>query len=335
MNEVAFREQLQARNLAPESVDRSVAMVRRFEAFLQRYRPAATADRAAAGDVHQFVEELARTGENTEENVLAIGRYSRLAHNYEALIAVLESIDGSEVPIRLSQKLAMLVGEEQRDEVFAGLEIPPIGATPASKNAFMRDLMGRLEGRVDDGALTATLTSGLHYEPPEVFSEERQRYLEAPDIDSFIRDEHRRYLEFLTGIKDEGSLYYTQPITDTVIAWVADTPTCGPGLRRGNEIYITKIPYQADEYLHETDGIRKRYLCCHCPWARESILHPGAEVPARFCECSAGFEKQYWDAVLGQAVQVEVAGSALRGDLVCEFVVHLPAGLIGQAERPS
>jgi len=39
-----------------------------------------------------------------------------------------------------------------------------------------------------------------------------------------------------------------------------------------------------------------------------------------------GVRKQYWDAVFDQPVDVDVVKSALRGDLICEFVVRLPVG---------
>ena len=326
MDEAGFRERLVARHLEPDDIERSVAMVRSFEEFLQRYRPAAAVDRATAGDFERFAGEVAVSAGISASDLVAIARYALFTQNQELLVGVLERVDGAEVPANLSRKLADLVGETRRDELLAGLSIPSVGAAPAEKNAFMRQLIERLTGQVDDATLATALKSGLHYEPKEAFAPERERYLAAPDLDSFIEAEHRLYLEFLAGLKDDGALYYTQPITDDVLAWVRDTPTCGPGRREGDVIHITKIPYQAHAYLHEADERRRRYLCCHCPWARESILRPGSEVPARFCDCSAGFEKQYWDAVFGQPVDVDVVKSALRGDLGCEFVVRLPVG---------
>jgi hypothetical protein len=328
MDEAGFREMLRARHLEPREIERSVAMVRRFEEFLKRYRPAATADRATTEDVDRFLDELAHTTNDSADDVLAIGRYCRLTHNDEALVAVLELIDGAEVPANLSRRLGDLAGERRRDEVFAGLEIPPIGTSGEQRSAYMRELVQRLYDRVDADTAASTLTSGLHYVPKEAFAEERARYLAAPDIDWFIEDEHRRYVEYLAGLQDDGTLYFTQPITDDVLAYVRDTPTCGGGVRQGNEIHVTKIPYQADLYVRETDEQRKRYLYCHCPWARESILRPEAAVSARFCQCSAGFEKQYLDAVLDQPVQVDVVTSVLQGDLKCEFAVQLPEDLV-------
>jgi hypothetical protein len=332
MDETGFRELLGTRHLEPAQVERSVAAVRRFEEFLQRCRPDATAARATAGDAERFLEELDRTASHAANDpaadALAIGRYALLTHNDEVLVAVLERIDGADVPANLSGKLADLVGGERRDEVFAGLQIPPISAPGEQKSAFMRELVERLVGRIDAETVTTALTSGLHFVPRWAFAEERKRYLAAPDIDAFIEDEHRRYVAHLARLKDEGTLYYTQPITDDVLTYVRDTPTCGGGVRHGDEIHVTKIPYQADLYLHETDEVRRRHLCCHCPWARESILHPETSVSARFCECSAGFEKQYWDAVLDEPVRVDVVRSVLQGDPVCEFAVHLPASVV-------
>jgi hypothetical protein len=83
------------------------------------------------------VAELAATSENTEDNVLAIGRYARVMRDDPALVAALELIDGWQVPAYLSRKLAALVREARRDEVFAGLDTPPIGAEPADNSAFM------------------------------------------------------------------------------------------------------------------------------------------------------------------------------------------------------
>ncbi len=101
MDEAAFREQLLARRLDPETVERSVASVRRFEAYIQRREPGATADRATVEDVRGYVEGLDRTGEATQEHLIAIARYGRLVKNDPLVIEILERIDGSDVPERL------------------------------------------------------------------------------------------------------------------------------------------------------------------------------------------------------------------------------------------
>jgi hypothetical protein len=331
MDESGYRELLATRHLPAEAIERSVAVVRGFEESIQRLRPHAELERATAGDIMRFLEDLAERAESEEqceEGAYAVARYMLFANNLEAQLAILEAIDGMEVPGNLSRHLAEQVGERVRDEVFDGLEAPNVAAGPARKNAFMRELMRRLGARVDDPTAKVVLQARLHFVPDEAFAEARERYLAAPHIDSFLADEHRRYVDFLAGYRDSGALYFTQPITDAVLDYVRETPTCVPGgVRDGHVVHVTKIPYQADAWLRETDPVRKRYLRCHCMWARESILDPDATVSVRFCECSAGFEKQYWDVVLGQPVGIDVVRSVLAGDDVCEFAIHLPEGV--------
>jgi hypothetical protein len=328
MDESGYRELLASRHLSPEAVERSVAAVRRFEESIRRYRPHADLERATAGDILRFLEDLTERAENEEqcgEETYAVARYMLFANNHEAQRAILEAIDGIDVPGRLSRRLAEVAGQETGDEVFAGLDIPNVATGPEQKVAFMRELMARLSGRVDDATAKSVLQARLHYAPDEAFAEARERYLAAPDIDFFLADEHRRYIDFLAGFRDTGALYFTQPITDAVLDYVRETPTCVPGgVREGDVVHVTKIPYDTDAWLRETDPVRKRYLRCHCMWARASILDPDATVSARFCECSAGFEKQYWDVVLGQPVGVDVVKSVLAGDDVCEFAIYLP-----------
>jgi hypothetical protein len=98
-------------------------------------------------------------------------------------------------------------------------------------------------------------------------------------------------------------------------------------VRDGRRLYITKIPYNAKEYLVEKDPTLKRYYACHCPWARESIKRGNLSMNPIFCNCSGGFSKKPWEVIFDQPLQVEVLESALKGDLRCRFVVHLPENL--------
>jgi len=328
MDEQGFRTYLESRNLEPEAIDRSVDVVKRFEHELGVGPAPRGIGGATADDVHRFAAVLVAGGDNTEENVLALARHARFSGDREASVAWLELFDGWDVPANLARKLSELAGDDTREGVFAGLPVPPLGTPAAEKPVFTRELMDRLAAQVDPETCRQALTSGLHFVPKEAFAAERERYLAAPDIDAFIADEHERYIAYLSGLRDSGELYFSQPITAAVVEYVRQTPTCGPGVREGPVVRVTKIPYMADRYLAEEDETRKRYFACHCMWARESLLHPEVRVPPLLCQCSAGFEKQYWDAVLDQPVEVDVVRSALQGDPVCEFAVHLPEDVV-------
>jgi hypothetical protein len=121
----------------------------------------------------------------------------------------------------------------------------------------------------------------------------------------------------------ECARYFTQEIDEEVLEYVRNTPTCQNGVREGDVITATKIPYMAKKYLHEKDPRMKRYYACHCAWVREAIK-TDMKISPNFCYCSAGFEKRPWDVIFGQPVKAEVLKTVLKGDMTCKFAIHIP-----------
>jgi len=119
------------------------------------------------------------------------------------------------------------------------------------------------------------------------------------------------------------TLYFTQEIDEQVLDYVRNTPTCQNGVREGNIIYITKIPYMAKHFLNEKDERMKRYYFCHCSWVREAIKSD-ISISSNFCYCSASFEKRPWEVIFGQSINVDVLESVLKGDSICRFAIHIP-----------
>jgi hypothetical protein len=104
------------------------------------------------------------------------------------------------------------------------------------------------------------------------------------------------------------------------------------GMREGDKIIHTKIPYMTQEYLDEKDERKKRYYACHCAWARETIMSDELEVPASFCNCSGGFTVQPWEMALDQPLEVEMVKSVLKGDMECTFAIQLPKDVADKVE---
>jgi hypothetical protein len=133
-------------------------------------------------------------------------------------------------------------------------------------------------------------------------------------------------------LRDENRLWYTVEINDEVLKFVQSDPEMEVGRRDGDKIYISKIPYNAVRYLHESDVRMKRYHACHCPWMRESILE-NRPVSADACYCSLGHASHYL-AGLNRKLKGEVLESVVQGDLRCRFVFHLPEK-DAPGDRPS
>ncbi len=240
------------------------------------------------------------------------------------VVGALELIDGTEAMNNLYQRLAQEVGEKKRDEVFAGIELPPLGTPLSQLPRVTQMVMERLENMIDPAITIRLLKQSLRDLPDEWYQEGKKKYLESKNIDDYLERKGADSIAQLEKIRDEGGLFFTQPITDEVIEFVRNDPEILQGVRKGNIVYETKIPCMTAQYLEETDERKKKYYYCHCPWAKESIINDDINVPASFCNCSVGFHKKPWEMIFDQPLDAEVIESILNGDDRCRFAIHLP-----------
>jgi hypothetical protein len=328
MDREGFRQLLRERKVPEEQLDMQIALAERFEAF--------AAAPATPGDVSAFAGVLVEEDLNTWDNLVTLVRYGHFTKNVPAYVAAIELLDGSEALEGLYEKLGRAVGEELRDRVFAGIELPPLGTPSTEKPRITQAIMARLEQLVDAETCHQVLSGGLRHLEDGWYVEERATYAESGSVDAYLVRKGDDLIAELTKIKDEGGLYFTQPITEEVIDFVNEHPEIRQGVRDGNVIYEAKIPYMTVEYLAETDEQMKRYYYCHCPWVRESLRTGDVRVSPTFCLCSAGFHKKRWDVIFGQALRAEVVESVLQGDPWCKIAIHLPEeAFAGPATPPQ
>ena len=317
MNQEAFREFLRGRKTYADKIEAFVAIADKFERLLGESKlPAKDA-------VLAFSRQMIRDGENTYENYIALARYGLFTENRAGYIAVVELLDGAEAMDNFHARLAQVAGEQKRDEVFAGLELPTLGTPNSNKPAFTQAVMARLENLIAPEVYRPLLANCLrtlgNADPAE-----RAKFLACKNLDEFLQKKGNEFIASLEQLKRENRLYFTQEITDEVIAYVEDHPEIRQGVHADNLIYEAKIPYNTVAYLAATDEQTKRYHYCHCPWVKESLRANDVRVSPKFCECSAGFHKKYWEGVFGQPLKAEVIETVLDGARWCEFAIHLP-----------
>jgi hypothetical protein len=184
--------------------------------------------------------------------------------------------------------------------------------------------MQRIERLVDGETYRRIFSDSFRDLPDEYYLDDRKRYREIGDFDKFLEIKRQEFIAQLEQIKNEGSLFFSQEITDEVINFVRSDPEISQGVREGNTLYVTKIPYLTKQYLAESDPQKKRYYYCHCPWARESLRQAEGPVSAKFCQCSAGYHKKPWEVIFEQKIEADVLESVLKGDERCRFAIHLP-----------
>lgn len=325
MDREGFRAYLKARHATDEAIERSFDLAEAFER-LTMTAIGRRASEATAACARSFVATLAERGEATFDALLAVARYERFLGNRDAYITLLEIVDGHEAMGNLHRKVANEAGEALRDETFAGIEIPNLGVSNLERARRMRVVAERLEISLGRDRTASIFGQGLRDLPDEAYVHERKLLEEAGGIDEYLRRKGDRFIAELREIRDQGTLYYTQPITDEVIAYVEEHPEIRQGVRVGNVLVEAKIPYMAADYLRESDPGRRAHLYCHCPWARESLRRGEKAVPRSFCNCSAAFHRKPYEVIFGRTLESEVLETVLAGDPWCRFAIALPEG---------
>jgi len=318
MDKQGFRTMLEGRKVPADKLDAALALADRFEQYAKQTGGFSTQTAWA------FSQILIAEGQNSEENFITLARYGLFIKNNTVFVAFLELLDGGEAQENLYTRVAERYGDALRDEVFDGIGVAPFGLPTPEKPRYMQPVIARLEQALGAEACRALIGDSLRDLPDEYYAKERELYLSCQDVDEYIARKKQMFVAQLEACQREGRLFFAQDVTDEVLAFVRDEPEIGGGVRVGNVVYETKIPFLTKEYLAETDPTLRRYYYCHCPWAREAI-RSGEKVAPIFCNCSAGFHKKPWEAALGQKIRVDVLTSVLAGADRCRFAIHLPA----------
>ena len=319
MDRQGFRVMLEGRKVPADKLDSALALAERFEQFVEQ------ADgKPAAETTWAFCQILIQEEQNTYDNLITLARYGRFTRNDEIYVAILELLDGEEAQRNLYRRIGDLFGEAFREEVFAGIGVAPLGTPSPDKPRFLFPVIDRLAASLGRKKVARLLSDCLRDLPDRYYQNERRRFLRARDIDDYIARRHHAFVRALRKCQRQGQLFFVQEVTDEVVEYVKRNAEIESGVRDGNILYVSKIPYDTKRFLAETDPTMKRYYACHCPWAREAIRSGDVKLDPIFCNCSGGFSKKSWEVIFGQTLEVEVLESVLQSDMRCRFAIHLP-----------
>jgi len=201
----------------------------------------------------------------------------------------------------LRDNLDRLAGEEVRNEVMAGSEGLADDPAPEELAEWFRGAVDRLDGLAEEGTRKRVMMdSSPDVFPPERIEALRERYREKGDLDDLIRVMY-----------EDGSWHG--------LSWY-EYPE-----RRGDSIFVRKIPFNPEGYEDATDPDERRYHYCHCRVVK-AVMRAGETISPTFCFCGANWYRQLWEGVLGKPVEVEVLRTVAQGEDACEFLIRLPSG---------
>jgi len=194
MDQAGYRQFLQTRKLSNEQIEQSVAMVVRFEAYLSNCQPPSTLELASAEQALAFVDLLIDDGQNSFLDLAAVARYGYFSKNYAIYIAILELVDGSEALEGMYNKAGEVLGEEKRQALFAGIELPPLGVSNAEKAHLMRTVMQRLDATTEDQERNALFADSFRDLQEAYYLEDKKHYAEIGDFDEFLETKRRELI---------------------------------------------------------------------------------------------------------------------------------------------
>ena len=322
MQEKKFKEYYIKRGNTPEVSDEAVKAVKEWETQLKR--TGKKINTATVEDLKSYIATLMEAGENTDERLLAITRYLHLTKKNEIYSHMAAVLGGRGVYDSISDRLGKIAGKKKQRQVFRGFKQPPLGSTPETYPRCTRDLLVRLNLALTPEQIRQTLAGNHHRIPAEEYTDMKKRYEAAKTMDEFLAGEHKRLVKELEGAMKSGRFWYEQEITPDVIEFVKNDQKIQNGVLEGDVVIKTKIPFNPKLWLTERDPKMKRYYACHCQLARSSILDGDSKRLEGFCYCSAGYEKNSLEVVLGVPLEVEVLESVLAGDDVCKFAIKIP-----------
>jgi hypothetical protein len=328
----AFKEYLQDKNLALEKIENSLKILNEFKNFLIEFNK--SVEKVKYDDLHNFSAFLIENGTNTFENYLSLLRYGHFTNNKELIIASMELLDGREMIDNFSRRLIEEFSEEVRNEIFENELVPPLGLYPKKKPEITKKLVKRFIAKFGEEKSREFFAIGLRDKYTESYKKPRDTFLETNNIDIFLDQNRRKFLKTLESHLKDKSLFFTQEINSDALDYVKNDPTIESGVRDGNIVIITKIPYMTIPYLCSSNKKEKRYYFCHNPWIREALLEEDRPISPIFCNCSGGYYKNYWEAVLNHhPLKVELLESVIKGDNVCRFALHLPQEIVNMTQK--
>ncbi len=258
------------------------------------------------------------------ERLIAIARYCYLTNKKEHYIYFTSILNARNVLPDIGKRLATIVGEDTRRKVFQGFKLSPVGSPSKEYAKFTQIIISRLETELPRETCKEILTWNYHNVPAEAFNALKERYEKANSIDEFLKDEHKRFTEELEEFMKNGKIWYEQEITPATLEFVRSNQEISTGVRHGDKIYMTKIPYAPDQYIKAKNPTLKRYYACHCPLARSVILDGNPKISSTLCHCSSGFVKVRFDALFSEPVKIELLESVLNEDMRCRFAIKIP-----------
>jgi hypothetical protein len=262
-------------------------------------------------------------GEGVAAELPALAAYFSMIEDHASSTYLLTLMNVSGVIPAIADRAGEMFGDDLRHRLLEGVREPTVGGPLEENPEAVRTLISNLERDLPPSTCQLLLTGNFHRIPAKAFLAKQERFAAAADLDAFLAGERELLLSQLEECLRDGLPWHEIRICEELLELVGADGSMGSGMRQGDVIVHTKVPFDAGALAREEDPAMRRYHVCHCPLVRTSIRE-GDPVPALFCQCSAGFTALPYEVIFGERVEIEVLETALAGSERCRFAITIP-----------
>lgn len=328
-----FQKFLFNKGLSEENVNIIMQSVQKFKAYFDSLNK--EINNLTFDDFYQYSQVMIDQEQNTHQNYVSLLHFGYFLNHHPLITAIMEVLDGWEMFPNLSKQMMEQFGQDFHDEIYNGIGNPPQGIHPNQKPPIIKFLVSRIIKKLGREESIHFFKQGLRDKYPSSYVQGIEKYNETHDIDEVLKFKHQNLLETITTHFRDHTLFFLQPITQQVLDFVRHNQRISAGIRKGNIIDMIKIPFMTDSAFNATSAHERNYYICHNPLIREALKKEDQPIDPIFCNCSGGFIKNYWEAVLGCNVDVELVDSVIMGGNFCRFRIHLPKEVLKNNSRSN
>ncbi len=321
MNKELLIQLYDERGFGESETQKAISAILQLEEYLKPEN--CTFEETSIDIIKKYFAEIHKSQKITLSDYLALARYFYLIENHEVYIYFTKTLGRLGVIDNIKARILKYAGQDMLDAIFKDLQEPPLGTPMEEIPIFTQKLMNRIESIATPDVYQKFLAGNNHGIPKESMQKEKILYEESESLEEYLKGRHERNVEELQEHCNSNTVWYEQEISQNTVDFVKSNQEILSAVKKGNKLYVTKIPFEVDKYTMEKDPIKKRYYACHCPFARESILSGDIDVSADWCYCSAGFAKFPFEVILDRELSIKMLESPLKGDMVCRFEINL------------
>ncbi|HOI47020.1 MAG TPA: hypothetical protein PLR26_04745 [Bacilli bacterium] len=317
-----FVEYYHKRNLPKESLNLAIHYLNQLDEFCRNVG-LESVDQLTTDLLDQFIQKMRKETVDKLELLLSIGRYYRLIKRNDLYIHITKYLGKLGVIESIVSRSEQLTNATLLETIKEELCQIDLLTTPEEAPVQLQTIMDTLEKYIEPNTLDKILAFNHHQIPKSAFDEEVKYYQKANSLDDYLLDLHKRSIDEITRCFEKNEVWYEQQITQRVIDYVSSNQEILSAVRAGNDLYVTKIPYDTEQYLAATTDKEKAYHACHCPFAKEAIRKDHAKISPKWCYCSGGFTKYPFEVIFGKELEVTPLELAIHNSTRCRFKISL------------